>query len=286
MEAYDAAMQKRLIAFLGTMALAVACSDGTSATTDGGPDATDASTGPHYATYVILGDSISAGGGEGPFFYDLLVANDDATYPAWHGKDLQTRYGIGAANVVKASKGGAVSSNLAGQLATVSHDLPGPVLVTITIGGNNMTASFVDILQGQDAKDITAMKADLDAALAEIHSPDRFGKGVTATVFEANVYDPSDDVAANFSNCPTPLNLIPSTFDIATTFTTWNQMVSTAVAANAGDVDVDIHGKFLGHGVQLPSDGTRWFFTDCIHPNRYGHDELRQAFWSAITGEK
>src|SRR5437868_24101 len=149
-------MRQRLVGILGTAALSMAaCSDGTS-TTDGGLDAADAPVAPHYATYVILGDSISAGGGEGPFFYDLLVANDDATYPAWHGKDLQTRYGIGAANVVKVSKGGAVSGNLAGQLAAVPHDLPGPVLVTITIGGNNMTASFVDILQGQDAKDISA----------------------------------------------------------------------------------------------------------------------------------
>ena len=52
-----------------------------------------------------LGDSISAGGGEGPFFYDLLVANDDTTYPAWHGKDLQTRYGIGKIKVNTAATG-------------------------------------------------------------------------------------------------------------------------------------------------------------------------------------
>lgn len=264
----------------------VACSSNDSTPNDGGADgaqAADTGSGPAYATYVILGDSISDGGGEGPFFYDLLAANDDTAYPDWHGKDLRTRYGIDAAHVVKVSKGGAVSADLAGQLAKVPHDLPGPVLVTITIGGNDMTAAFVDILQGKDAADLAATKANIDAALAEIHSPDRFGTGVTATVFEANVYDPSDDVAPNFASCPAPLSLIPSTFDIATTFTTWNGAIGASIAAT-GDVDVDSHAIFLGHGAEKPTDGTRWFYSDCIHPNKFGHDQLRMAFWTAITG--
>ncbi len=271
---------------LGSLALlVVACSSGDSTSNDAGADAAadTGPSGPAYATYVILGDSISDGGGQGPFFYDFLVANDDTLYPDWHGKDLTTRYGIDASHVVKASKAGAVSADLAGQLAKVPHDLPGPVLVTITIAGNDMTAAFVDILQGKDAADLAATKANIDAALAEIHSPGRFGAGVEATVFEANVYDPSDDVAANFASCPSPLSLIPSTFDIATTFTTWNGAIAASIAAT-GDVDVDAHSDFLGHGAEKPSDGTRWFFSDCIHPNQYGHDQLRMAFWNAITG--
>jgi lysophospholipase L1-like esterase len=276
----------RAVVFASLCVFAVACSSSNDNTSnDGGTDAPaeTATSGPAYATYVILGDSISDGGGQGPFFYDLLVSNDDTLYPSWHGKDLKTRYGIDASHVVKASKAGAVSGDLAGQLANVPHDLPGPVLVTITIGGNDMTAAFVDILQGKDAPDVAAMKSNIDAALAEIHSPDRFGAGVTATVFEANVYDPSDDVAANFVSCPAPLSFVPSTFDITTTFSTWNGTIASSIAAT-GDVDVDSHALFLGHGAEKPSDGTRWFYTDCIHPNQPGHDELRQAFWSAITG--
>lgn len=277
---------RQLVLVSAVFASILACGSTDSSTGDGGADAApdSGSAAPQYKTYVIVGDSISDSGGEGPFFYDLLVHNDDTAYPDWHGKDLATRYGIDTPNVVKVSKGGAVSSNLAGQLANVPHDLPGPVLVTITIGGNDMTASFVDIIQKADTADIAAMKSDIDAALAEIHSPDRFGQGVVADVFEMNIYDPSDDVSANFSGCPVPLSLVPSTVDAVTVFGNWNAAVASSLAATQ-DVDVDAHALFLGHGVEKPSDGTRWFFDDCIHPNKFGHDELRQAFWKAITGE-
>jgi hypothetical protein len=43
-------------------------------------------------TYIALGDSISDLGGTGPFFYDLLLNNDDTTYPAQKGHDLSTRF--------------------------------------------------------------------------------------------------------------------------------------------------------------------------------------------------
>ncbi len=65
-------------------------------------------------TLVVLGDSISQGGGQPPFYYDLLLSNDDTTYPAWAGKDVRTKYG---ANVMM------VNNAVAG---AVSQDLPDP----------------------------------------------------------------------------------------------------------------------------------------------------------------
>ena len=74
--------------------------------------------------------------------------------------------------------------------------------------------------------------------------------GAQVTVFEANVYDPSDDVAANFASCPTPLNLIPSTFDIATTFI--DQQPSQKIERRLGTVG---HDDLFGAALHSPRGG-------------------------------
>src|SRR6185436_6857438 len=126
-----------------------------------------------------------------PFFYDLLAANDDGVYPEWKGKDLKSRYGE-ALQVVHNAKGGAVSGDLPAQVAKLPASLPGPVVVTITIGGNDMQVNIVNILQGKDQPQRDKFRANLGKALTELTMPDRFGPGVEVHVFEADIYDPSD----------------------------------------------------------------------------------------------
>ena len=130
-----------------------------------------------YKSYVILGDSISDHGGVGPFFYNLLAKNDDAAYPKWQGKDLKSKFGQDLM-VVSTSKGGAVSGDLLGQVKKLPPSLPGPVAVTITIGGNDMQTNFLNILQGMDQAARTTFCANIKAALEELTQPDRFGKDV------------------------------------------------------------------------------------------------------------
>lgn len=261
----------------------------TSSTTGAGGGSTSATTGAggqiealaEVGTYVVLGDSISDHGGESPFFYDLLAQNDDAVHPTWAGKDLKTKYGAGLA-VVSNAKGGAVSKDLPAQVSALPATLTGPVVVTITIGGNDMQKYVADILQGQDEGDRAKFKENLDAAVGELLTPGRFGEGVEVHVFEANIYDPTDGVG-DFKDqkCPFPLSLLPTT-PTDEFFANWNAVVSDSVPALGGHVEA-MHERFYGHG--LAQGDESWYVGDCIHPSRRGHHEIRSMFWTAITGE-
>ena len=44
-----------------------------------------------------------------------------------------------------------------------------------------------------------------------------------------------------------------------------------------------LHDTFYAHDLSKKAD--TWFHTDCIHPNKVGHNQLRAMFWTAITGE-
>jgi lysophospholipase L1-like esterase len=237
---------------------------------------------PAYKSYVILGDSISDGGGQGPYFYDLLVDNDDAAYPTWQGLDFKTRFGEGL-QVVHDAKGGATSNNLPAQVSNLPDSLPGPVLVTITIGGNDMQANIFSILQGTDGPKREKFRANLASALGELTKPGRFGEGVDVHVFEADIYDPSDG-KGDFSKqgCPAPLSLLPVT-PTDGFFANWNGVVDEEVPMHGVSLVTPLHDTFHGHGIGNMND--RWFANDCIHPNKKGHNELRRMFWSAITGE-
>lgn len=251
---------------------------GTSSSTGSG----GSSAAIQYKSYVILGDSISDHGGQGPFFYDLLAKNDDVAYPKWAGKDLKSKFGQDLV-VVSTAKGGAVSGNLLGQVQKLPPSLPGPVAVTITIGGNDMQANIIKILQGTDQADRDTFRANLKAALEELTQPDRFGKAVEVHVFQADIYDPTGG-KGDFSKqgCPSPLNLLPVT-PTDGFFMNWNAVVNDEVPKHGVSVVEPLHQRFYGHSLSNDADG--WFYTDCIHPNKPGHDQLRAMFWTAITGE-
>jgi hypothetical protein len=262
-----------------------------SATTGGTGGATAGSTSgaggsapvvPAYKSYVILGDSISDHGGMGPFFYDILATNDDATYPKWQGHDLKSKFGQDLM-VVSTAKAGAVSADLPGQVTKLPPSLPGPVAVTITIGGNDMQAHILNILNGKDQADRDAMRANLKAALTELTMPGRFGAGVEVHVFQADIYDPTGG-KGDFSKegCPAPLSFLPVT-PTDPFFMNWNGVVKDEVPMHGVSLVEPLHDDFYTHSLSNKTDG--WFYKDCIHPNTAGHNQLRALFWTAITGE-
>ena len=254
--------------------------------TDSGPGSPDTppTSGLSFKTYVTLGDSISDKGGEGPFFYDLLVKNDDTKYPEAKGKDLSTKYGADIV-VQHASKGGARSVNLDSQVGGLPKTLAGPVLVTITIGGNDIQAALANLLAtGDDSKDRATFQANLKTALDELTQADRFGAGVKVRVVLANVYDPSDGTG-NFtygsSKCPGALGFWPSGKATSTLLDPWEKIMADEAAKHPEVTLVDLRAKFNGHGVATGA-ATTWFYSDCIHPNAAGHASTRDLFWGAI----
>lgn len=259
---------------------------GTSGGGSGGSGGTggDPAPGTMYATYVILGDSISDGGGQAPFYYRLLEQNDDTLYPAYAGRDLRTRFG---ANLVtaKRSVGGSRAPDLVDQVHDLPATLAGPVLVVVTIGGNDVQAALPALLvSGDDSAQRAAFGASLDTALGELTTADRFGAGVVAHVLLTNIYDPSDgtgDFTYNGSKCPGALALYPANDPTREKLDPWETVMSTSVGKVTGVDLLDLRGTFEGHGVNKGAD--TWFVGDCIHPNAQGHEHLRELFWDAIV---
>ena len=267
-----------------------ACSSATpteaSPTGDAGSN-TDAPLGTTagFKTHVILGDSISDRGGEGPFFYDLLDANDDTKYPAFKGKDLATKYGIGPSAIEKHSKGGSKSADLLNQAKLLPTTLAGPVLITITIGGNDVIGALADLqLNHTDVPERTAFTTNLDASLAELTTPGRFGAGVTVKILLTNIYDPSggngDFKFSSGASCPGAFGFWPAGTPTEPLITPWETVVTTVTAKYPQATSLDLKARFHDHAVPA---ATTWFYTDCIHPNALGHDQIRQLFWDAVS---
>lgn len=263
-----------------------------------------------HKTLVVIGDSISDVGGGGdaaelPFYRTVLVANDDAKYPSWKGFDLATCDGLDpSANVVKASKGGAIAtvpdpnttSNkgiLLNQVTALPTSLPGPVLVVGTIGGNDVTRGLRNVILGSPAQqqaDVDAFVAGFGAAMAELAKPDRFGPGVKVDVLMTNIYDPSGGSGRFFyapanETCPGGLGLWPEGQSTAEPLAKWN----TAMAAEAAKYPIvkllEMYTPFVKHAVHTPAE-ENWFFKDCIHPSSAGHHAVRGIFWQGLVGLK
>ncbi len=220
---------------------------------------------PALGSLVVLGDSIGDGGGQPPFYYDLLRDS------------LTARYG--AITYQRRAKSGSMTGALVGQVDGLPGALPGPVAVCITSGGNDMKDDIVAVATGNDAALVAQMGANVDAALGRLLAPARFGAGVAVHVFEANIYDATDG-QGNFNqggcNVSVPVVLPTDPF-----FGKWNGEIAARVSAH-GQTLADIHGRFYGHGFNNPPN---WYAGDCTHPNAVGHDQLRRYFYELITGE-
>jgi lysophospholipase L1-like esterase len=242
-----------------------------------------AAVGPRFRTLVILGDSISDRGGQAPYYYDLLVRNDDAKWPADAGLDLATLVDPSIV-VVKRSQSGSGAQNLAGQIAEIPPVLDGPVAVVMTIGGNDVRRALASILTGgSDASARSLFATDLRDAVGELTTDGRFGQGVDVSVFMTNVYDPSDGTgsfvyAATGRNCP-GLSFFPAGRPTAPILDPWEAIFDEVAAAHPRTKLLDLRRNFQGHGVGAADT---WFVNDCIHPNATGHDVVRDLFRAAL----
>lgn len=248
--------------------------DATTTSAEGGSsDGGDGSTGepppmglPDVGSLVILGDSIGDGGGQSPFYYTLLRDDLDAHY--------------GGIQYVNHADSGSETDALLGQVSSLPNDLPGPVVVVITSGGNDMKSNLPAVILGADGPVLAQVQANIDAALGALLAPGRFGAGVEVYVFEGNVYDASDgagDFGQNDCNFANGVPAIPS--DVF--FDRWNDAIREAVEAR-GQTAVDMHDYFYGHGYHSAPD---WYASDCTHPSQIGHDELHGLFYQHITGQ-
>lgn len=215
---------------------------------------------------VVLGDSISDGGGGQPYYYELLRDDLDAFY--------------GGIEYVNRAESGSETDALLGQVQGLPNALPGPVAVVITSGGNDMKTNILAVVAGTDGPAKATLQANIDAAHQALLAPGRFGAGVEVFIFEGNIYDASDGVGDYGANDCAFGGGFP-TIPTDPYFEAWNGAIAQTVADN-DQVSVDMHGYFYGHGYHTPPN---WYASDCTHPSTLGHDELRRLFYLHLTGQ-
>lgn len=215
---------------------------------------------------VVMGDSIGDGGGQGPYYYELLRASFEARF--------------GPIEYRNVADSGSETDALLGQANGLPAALPGPVVVVVTSGGNDMKSNIALIIAGVDGPARATMQANIDAALDVLTMPGRFGAGVQAYVVEANIYDSSDG-QGNFGqhDCAFGGGLPPIMTDAY--FAAWNGAIEEVVLEH-GQTLLDMHGHFYGHGF---NGAQNWYASDCTHPNATGHAELHRLVYRTVVGE-
>src|SRR6185437_3162962 len=111
------------------------------------------------------------------------------------------------------------------QIAGLAKNYPGDVLVTITIGGNDLNGHTIKAIGGVDATVRGEFGTHLDAELGELMTPGRLGSGKVYVVL-ANIYDFTDG-QGDFATvkCGPGVNI--SATAVQTGFGNWNDVLAT-----------------------------------------------------------
>ncbi len=232
--------------------------------------------------YVALGDSISIdayAGGPGRGGASLLARNRDDDFPTWRGHDLATtRPELGFR--LLATDGGTTASLLDGQLPRLEASGAVPRIVTITVGGNDVLGAYGDTRRALET--VAVVRTRVGRALDRLHALVRPGDSIVV----GTVYDPSDGTGEAWRVG------LPPWPDVVDVLAELNGTIR-AVAREHHAVVADIHGRFLGHGLQAGDPGQSrarphvqgLWYCNVIEPNAWGADAVRAAFWEALHRE-
>jgi lysophospholipase L1-like esterase len=232
------------------------------------------------AYYVALGDSMSIdayAGGPGRGAPSLLYRNRNEDFPEWRGRDLMTA--VSGVRLIPLAMDGATSADVRlVQMPRLKEMRVHPILVTVTMGGNDLLKAFGDEA-GADAAH-RALRENTNAVLAGL----RAMMPAESPILVGTVYDPSDgtgDAAA--------LELLP--WPGALEWILRFNATLREVAALHGAVVADIHAHFRGHGLdagdpaQTEPDPPRrdLYYCGVIEPNAWGANAIRQLWWDTLA---
>ena len=283
-----------ILAGCGGSASHVGGMGGTGGTGGGGGDGTGTGTGGNagpllpadakVGTYIALGDSISDRGGAAPYFYDLLKDDLTAKFPGLvyvHGAQQNAITDVYSDNLP------AGAPTLKEQIAALGHDYAGDVVISVSIGGNDLNAHSFQAISNTDASLRAEFDAHLAAELGELTTAGRLGTGKVYIVL-ANIYDFTDGMG-DFATigCGPGVNI--SSTAVQTGFGNWNTVLATNITKVGGAL-YDMYSDFHGHGYNNPDKTQLWYdaSTDqmvCLLPNANGHDAIRRSMYKILTGE-
>ena len=200
----------------------------------------------------------------------LLYQNADDRWPEYAGEDLVSLCpGIEMHNL--AADGATIGAVFGEQMPNV---YPGedPVLVTLTIGGNDLLSAY-----GNRPRRSLLERIERDIAEAYDVLVDMLrGHLPNGTFVIATVYDPSDRsgrIPGVYDDAgPLPLDILDR----------FNDHVRTLAAGTPRVLLADVYAHFLGHGVSA-ADADCWYWRrSLIEPNARGASEVRGVWLEAL----
>jgi lysophospholipase L1-like esterase len=230
----------------------------------------------NLVAYIALGDSISidlypardlneSNPDEPLGAAALLYKNHDRVWPDWKGRDLHTlNPKIQFANLCE---DGATTWHLLAPaaLGPVEKYKSDPVLITITIGGNDLLG-----VARQNAADVMSPVADTVDRIETIIK-NVLEKFTHATVILNSVYDPTDGTG-NMPYMPNLSDKLP--------FLRYINLEIEKIATKHGAIFGDIYSTFQGHGHGKP-DSYYWEPSP-IEPSARGASALRELWWRTL----
>jgi lysophospholipase L1-like esterase len=200
----------------------------------------------------------------------LLYKNSDDYWPDDTGNDLSSMYpGIELLNL---ATDGATIGEVFGEQLPQLDDSAAQMLITLTIGGNDLLSAFGN----RPRKDLLArIAADVAEAYDFLVDLMR-GRFPHAAIVLTTVYDPSDGLAR-----------IPGVFDEVPelpmhVLSQLNDHIRTLAAGTPNVLLADVHRHFFGHGMSV-EESDRWYWRrSLIEPNARGASEIRHVWLDAL----
>jgi lysophospholipase L1-like esterase len=200
----------------------------------------------------------------------LLYKNSDEHWPEDAGNDLSSMYpGIESVNL--ASDGATIGEVFGEQLPQL-EDSTERLLVTLTIGGNDLLSAFGNRPRKELLARIAADVAEAYDFLVDLVR----GRFPNATIILTTVYDPSDGLAripGVFDDVPElPIHVLGQL----------NDHIRTLARGTPNILLADVHKHFLGHGMSV-DEPDRWYWRrSLVEPNARGASEIRHVWLDAL----
>lgn len=203
----------------------------------------------------------------------LLYKNADERWPEDAGNDLASANP--AIDFQNLAADGATIGEVFGEQLSQIDDTDEPVLITLTIGGNDLLSAY-----GNRPKRALLEKIERDIAEAYDFLVDALrGRLPGATVIANTVYDPSDRSGRIPGVFEGP-GLLP--LDILDRL---NDHIRALALGTPRVLLADVYARFLGHGLSA-ADADQWYWRrSLIEPNAQGASELRHLWLDTLRGE-
>jgi hypothetical protein len=200
----------------------------------------------------------------------LLYQNSDELWPDEMGSDLISRFGVMPFENLAAD--GATIGEVFGEQVPLLESTDEPVLLTLTIGGNDLLSAY-----GSRPRKSLLDKIGSDVAEAYDFLVDTLrGQFPDGRLIVTTVYDPSDrtgKIPGVYDELgPLPLEILDRL----------NSHIRTLARGTANVLLADAYAHFLGHGVSA-AEMDRWYWKrSLIEPNARGASEIRRLWLDAL----